>query len=97
MQNFAISPHSKQGFEDEAAAGQSFDEKLFQQFSGDDDDIVLNVAIYTKGDPDIVDDVAELLQEYGFTRFSEMSFAPGSWAVTFTARFEKNDDEAAEK
>jgi hypothetical protein len=85
---------------------QQFKEKPVQDFDwnqnvvtkfGDDDDESLHVSVYAGGGESILTDVAAVLREYGFTRFGEVDFAPGTYVFSFEVKFGKSDSGAARR
>src|ERR1700730_9554433 len=86
----------KQQFGEQTVQDFDWTQKVFTKFADDDDDS-LDVSIYTAEGDNIVNEVAAVLREYGFTQFGEIDFAPGSSVFSFKTRFGKKDVAAARR
>jgi hypothetical protein len=73
---------------------------LGTHFASSDDDFSLRVSIYlgsTDGRGEILKDVTQVLRAYGFTNFTRINQAPGSFFLSINVRFGTNDRQAAHK
>jgi hypothetical protein len=82
---------------------QPVDESKHRQWLGfrfSDDDFSLRTSVYlglSEGRAELVEDVTQVLRAYGFTNFTRINQAPGSFFFSILVRFGTNNREAAHK